>query len=347
MKNPFSFLSEDIGIDLGTSNSLIYVAGKGIVLHEPSVAAINQKTGKILAVGREAKKMIGRTPHHIAVVRPLVNGVISDFEMAEEMLREFLKRIEKQPFATYRRAIIGVPANLTEVERKSVEDAVRGAGASQAFLIEESLAAALGARLPISEPVASMVVDIGGGTSEIAAISMGGVVTSQSIKIAGDKFNEDIMRFVRDEFQLAIGEPTAEEIKISIGSAAPLAEKLEMEVRGRSLQTGLPKAIIMRDAQVRTALNRSLRALVDAIREVIEKAPPELAGDMLQRGILLCGGGSILRGLDELIARELSVATMVADDPLTCVARGTGVAIENFKQYEPILSRPLIPRDIK
>ena len=347
MRNPFSFLAKDVGIDLGTSNSLIYIAGKGIVLHEPSVAAVNQKTGQILAIGHEAKKMIGRTPNHISVIRPLVNGVISDFEMAEEMLRAFLKKIESKPFAAYRRAIIGVPANLTEVERKSVEDAVRGAGASQAFLIEESLAAALGARLPIHEPVANMVVDIGGGTAEIAAISMGGVVTSQSIKTAGDKLNDDIMRFVRDEFQLAIGEPTAEEIKISIGSAVPLQEKLEMEVRGRSLQSGLPKAVIMKDTQVRTAIHRSLRALLDAIREVIQVSPPELAGDMLARGILLCGGGSMLRGLDVLISRELSVSTIVADDPLTCVARGTGVAIENFKQYEQILSRPLIPRDIK
>ncbi len=348
MRNPFSFFAKDIGIDLGTSNSLIYVAGKGIVLHEPSVAAINQKTGQILAIGTEAKKMIGRTPNHISVIRPLINGVISDFEMAEEMLRQFLKKVDaQQAFRAYRRAIIGVPANLTEVERKSVEDAVRGAGAHQAFLIEESLAAAIGARLPIHEPIANMVVDIGGGTSEIAAISMGGVVTAQSIKIAGDRLNDDIIRFVRDEFQLAIGEPTAEEIKIAIGSAVPLEEKLEMEVRGRGLQSGLPKAVIIKDSQVRTAIHRSLRALLDTIREVIQAAPPELVGDMLQRGIFLCGGGSLLRGLDELISRELSVTAVVVDDPLTCVARGTGVAIENFKQYEQILSRPLIPRDIK
>lgn len=347
MKNFFSYLVKNIGIDLGTTNSIIYLSGRGIVINEPSVAAINNKTGQLVAIGHEARKMLGRVPLHITVVRPLVNSVISDFDTSQEIVRHFLKRLGNRGFTNYGRAVIGIPSNLTEVERKSVEDVVTGAGVNSAFLIEEPLAAALGARLPIYEPTANMIVDIGGGTTGMAIISMGGTVTSKSLKIAGDKLNDDIMRFIRDEFRLVIGEPTAEDLKINIGSAIPLDEKLEMTIRGRDLASGLPKEVIVRDAQIRAAILRSLKTIVEAIKEVIETAPPELAGDILKRGIFLCGGGSLLRGIDQLIAKDLNVMTVIVDDPLTCVARGTGVIIENFKEYSAILTHPLIPRDIK
>ncbi len=348
MRFHFNYFGRNVGIDLGTANTLIYLAGRGIVITEPSIAAVNNKTGHVLAIGNEAKKMLGRTPSHINVIRPLVSGVISDFEMTQEVIKHFLKRLSgTSPFFSYQRAIVGVPSNLTEVERKSVEDAIVGAGVHNAYLIEESLAAAIGARLPIHEPTANMIVDIGGGTSEIAIISMGGTVTSKSLRIAGDKLNDDIIRFIRDEFRLVIGEPTAEELKVTIGSAIQLNDKAELAVRGRDLTTGLPKEVIVKDHQVRAAIVRSVKIIIEAIREVIETAPPELAGDILRRGIHLCGGGSLLRGLDQLVTKELSIETMVIDDPLTCVVRGTGVAVEQFDQYAPILNHPLIPRDIK
>lgn len=339
---------KNLGIDLGTANSLVYVSGRGIVINEPSAVAINSKTGKVIAVGDEAKKMLGRTPLNISVIRPLVNGVISDFEMAQEILKHFLKRLSgNNMLSYYQTAVIGAPADLTEVERKSVEDAVVGAGVGKAYVIESALAAALGARLPVHEPVANMIVDIGGGTTEIAIISMGGTVTVKSLKIAGDKFNDDILRFVREEFHLAIGEPTAEELKIAIGSAIPLEEKLEMSVRGRDLASGLPKEIVMKDSHIRAALAKSLRGIVEAIRNVIEVSPPELVGDILKRGIHMCGGGSLLRGIDQLISKELSVVTHVVDDPLTCVARGTGLAVENLEKYSYLLDNPLKPKEIR
>lgn len=344
----FNYFGRNVGVDLGTANTLVYMAGRGIVVNEPSIAAVNNKTSQVLAIGNEAKKMLGRTPNHITVIRPLVNGVISDFEMTQEVLKHFLKKLSgASPFFSFQRAIVGVPSNLTEVERKSVEDAIVGAGVHRAYLIEESLAAAIGARLPIHEPTANMIVDIGGGTSEVAVISMGGTVTSKSLKIAGDRLNDDIIRFVRDEFRLVIGEPTAEELKVAIGSAVQLDDKLELAVRGRDLTTGLPKEVIVRDQHVRAATIRSVKMIVEAIREVIEEAPPELAGDILRHGVHLCGGGSLLRGLDQLVAKELSIVTKVIDDPMTCVVRGTGIAVEQFDRYAPILNHPLIPRDIK
>ena len=268
--------------------------------------------------------------------------------MSQEILRQFLRRLSGQSaFTSYRKAVVGVPSNLTEVERKSVEDAVMGAGVFQPYIIDEPLAAALGARLPVDEPTANMIVDIGGGTTEIAVISMAGTVTAQSLKVAGDRLTDDIVRFVRDEFKLAIGEPTAEEIKLSIGSAIPLDQKLEMSVRGRDLVTGLPKEITIRDAQVRAAITKSLKQIIEAVREVLEISPPELAGDILKRGVHLCGGGSLLRGIDQLIAKELQVAATVIDDPLTCVARGTGIAVEQLAHYAPLLDNPQRPKDIK
>ena len=344
----FSFFSKNIGIDLGTSNTLIYLDKRGIVINEPTIVSHNVKTNKILAIGDEAKKMLGRTPMHINVVRPLINGVISDFEMSQEVLRHFLKKLSGQKtLMSFGKAVVGVPSNLTEVERKSVEDAVMGAGVFQPFIIDEPLAAALGARLPVDEPTANMIVDIGGGTTEVAIISMAGTVTAKSLKIAGDKLNEDIMKFVRDEFKLAIGEATAEEIKFSIGSAVPQDQKLEMKVQGRDMVTGLPKEIVIRDTQVRASITKSLRQIIEAIREVLENSPPELAGDILKKGVNLCGGGSLLRGIDTLISRDLSVDVFVIEDPLTCVVRGTGIAVENLDKYSALLDNPLRPKEVR
>jgi len=339
----FNGIKTDIGVDLGTANSLVYLKGEGVILNEPTIVSFNTKTGQIVAIGTEAQRMQGRTPTHINVVRPLVNGVISDFEMAQEILKHFIRRVKSNSLFRYVRAVVAVPTNLTEVERKSVEDAVISSGASSVFLLEEPIAAALGAGLPIHEPVATMIVDIGGGTAEIAVISMGGVVVSRSLKIAGDKFNDDIMQFVREDFKMAIGEPTAERIKIEIGSAIPTNKKLEMKISGRDLSSGLPKEVSVKDSQVRIALAHSLRAIVEAIKETIEKIPPELSGDILQYGIRLSGGGSLLNNLDALIEKEVGVSTLRVDDPMTCVARGTGVAIENLDMYKDTFALSVKP----
>jgi rod shape-determining protein MreB len=342
----FNNIFRDIGIDLGTANCLIYLKGKGIVVNEPSVAAINTKTNHILAVGDEAKKMLGRTPSHINVVRPLVNGVISDFEMTEELLRHFLRRPQANQIMSYRRAILAIPNSLTEVERKSVEDAALNAGCSKVYLVESPMAAALGASLPISSPMASLIVDIGGGTTDIAVISMGGTVVSRTLKIAGDRFNEDIVRFTRDEFHLAIGEPSAEFAKVTVGSAVPMEERLEVPIRGRDLTTGLPREISMKNNHVRAAIAKSLRSIIDSVHEVIEETPPELAGDVLRQGITLCGGGALLRGFDELLQKEVNVPVHVADDPLTCVARGLGQMVDDFDEHRQLLDNPLKPLSI-
>ncbi|MEZ4156570.1 MAG: rod shape-determining protein [Candidatus Paceibacterota bacterium] len=345
----FNFWRKGIGIDLGTANTLVYVDGRGIVINEPTYVAINEKTGKVMAVGMEAKDMLGRTPLNIKVIRPLVDGVISDFEMAQEIVSHLLRRVNTRGgiFNLFHSAVVSVPSDLTEVERKSVEDAVVGSGVAKAYIIESSLAAALGARLPVHEPVANMIVDIGAGTTEIAIISMGGTVTVKSLRIAGDKLNDDIMKFVRDEYHLAIGVPTAEQIKIEIGSVLPQDEMLTMSIRGRDLASGLPKEVTLKENQIRTAISKSVSKIVDAVREVIEVSPPELVGDILRQGIYMCGGTSLLRGMDALIQRELNVKTHMVEDPLTCVARGTGVAVENIEKYEHILDNPLKPKDIK
>lgn len=344
----FDSFFKDVGIDLGTANTLIYLKYKGLVVNEPSVAAINTKTNVIVAVGDEAKKMLGRTPGHLSVIRPLVNGVISDFDMTREMLSQFLKRIarEQRSLATYRRAVIAIPNNLTEVERKSVEDAAIHAGCSKVYLVEEPIAAALGAGMPIDAPTASLVVDIGGGTTDIAVISLNGSVISRTVKVAGDRFNEEIIRFVREEFKLMIGEQTAEMAKIAVGSAIPLDERMEVAVRGRDVATGLPKEVIIKNIHIRAALNKSLRSVVDSILEVIEETPPELVGDMLKQGICLCGGGALLRGLDELIHKETAIEVRVGNDPLTAVARGLGQIVDSFDTYRPLLDNPLKPPTI-
>ncbi len=339
----FDKFKTDIGIDLGTANTLVYIKGEGIVINEPTIASVNEKTGQTLAVGEEAKRMMGRTPTHISVVRPLVNGVISDFVMTQEILKQYMKRVKNDSLFKYIRAVVAIPTNLTEVERKSVEDAVISAGASSVYLLEEPIAAVLGARLPIHEPTASMIVDIGGGTTEIAIISMGGVVVSKSLKIAGDRFNDEIIRFVRDEFKMLIGEPTAERIKIEIGSALPSTEKLETLISGRDLSSGLPREVTIRDIQVRSVLLPLLKQMIEAIRDIIEKTPPELSGDILRHGIYFSGGGSLLRGLIELVEKELAVKTILVDDPLTCVVRGAGIAAENIDAHKNVFSLLIKP----
>jgi len=332
--------SKDIGIDLGTANTLVYVKGKGIVINEPSVVAINQKTKQILAIGEEAKRMVGRTPAHIVAHRPLVDGVISDFEITEQMLRYFMEKVNQATlgFLSRPRVVIGIPSGVTEVEKRAVQDAALNAGARMAFLIEEPMAAAIGARLPVQDSAGSFIVDIGGGTSEIAVISLGGIVTSRSIRVAGDEMNENIIQMARDEFNLLVGERTAEEVKIKIGSAQTQKDRMKTQIRGRDLVTGLPKEITVTDEQVRKALSRSVRMIVNNIRSVIEETPPELLADIMTRGITLTGGGALLRGLDKLIADETQMPVGVVDDPLTTVVRGCGIVLEDLPSLKDVLT---------
>ena len=331
--------SKDIGIDLGTANTLVYVKNKGIVINEPSVVAVNQRTKQILAIGTEAQRMVGRTPPHIVATRPLVDGVISDFEITEQMLRYFIDKVHNQTYSFLRRprVVIGIPSGVTEVEKRAVVDAAINAGARQAFLIEEPMAAAIGSRLPVQDASGSMIVDIGGGTAEIAVISLGGIVISKSIRIAGDEMNGNIIQFARENFNLLIGERTAEDIKIRIGSGFALERPLTAPVRGRDLVTGLPKEVIMTDAQAREALMHSLKVIVNNIKAVIEEIPPEIIADIMHRGIILAGGGALLRGLDKLIHEATAMPITIAEDPLTCVARGAGVVVEDLESLKEVL----------
>ncbi len=335
----FAKFSKDIGIDLGTANTLVYVKGKGIVINEPSVVALNIKTKQILAIGNEAKRMVGRTPPHIVASRPLVDGVVSDFEITEQMLRYFINKVHQQTYSFLRRprVVIGIPSGVTEVEKRAVQDAALNAGARMAFLIEEPMAAAIGSRLPVQDAAGSMIVDIGGGTSEIAVISLGGVVISKSLRMAGDKMNESIIEYARDNFNLLLGERTAEDVKIKIGSAYPLEQPLETSMRGRDLVTGLPKEVFVNDTQIREALAPSVRAIVNNIKAAVEETPPELVADLMQKGITLAGGGALLRGLDRLIAEITEIPVHVADDPLTSVCRGCGVVVEDLETLKDIL----------
>lgn len=337
--NIFGNLSKDIGIDLGTANTLVYVRGKGIVINEPSVVAINKRTGQILAIGKEAKQMIGKTPGHIVATRPLVDGVVSDFEVTEQMLKYFFEKVHKESFSVLPRprVLIGIPSGITEVEKKAVIDAATNAGAREAYLIDEPMAAAIGARLPITEAAGNMVVDIGGGTSEIAVISLGGVVICRSIRVAGDEMNEDIIRYCRDEFNLMVGEKTAEDVKIAIGSAYQLKEPMNLPIRGRDLISGLPKEVSVNDEQIREALSRSIRIIVNNIKTVIEETPPELLADIMQKGIILAGGGSLVCGLDKLIANQTEMPVRMMEDPLTAVVRGTGIVLEDLENLRDIL----------
>ena len=336
IRKALSHLSEDIAIDLGTANSVVYVRGRGIVMQEPSVVAVNQKTGQILAIGLEAKKMVGRTPSHIVATRPLRSGVISDFEVTEQMLRYFIEKARKSRWIRPR-VIIGIPCGVTEVERKAVIDAAKSAGAREVFLIEEPMAAAIGARLPVQDAGGNFIVDIGGGTSEVAIISLGGIVLGRSLRVAGDKMNEDIIRFSQDEFKLLIGERTAESIKIGIGSAYPQKEKKELPMRGRNLVTGLPEEIMVSDEEIRRALEKSVKQIITEIKTAIEESPPELLADVMVKGVHLAGGGSLLRGLDTLIQKETKIPTRVVEDPMTAVVRGAGMVLENLDELHEVL----------
>jgi len=344
IKNLFSFLSLDMAIDLGTANSLVYVKNRGIIINEPSVVAINNKTGQILAIGEEAKKMVGRTPSYVTAIRPLINGVISDFEVTEQMLKYFIEKAvtiskKKFGFGYSPRIIIGIPCGVTEVERKAVRDATKNAGARTVFLIEEPLASAIGAELPIQEALGNFIVDIGGGTSEVAVISLGGIVAFRSLRVAGDKLNDDIIQFAQKEYKLLIGERTAELIKINIGSAIPLKEKKEMPMRGRNLITGLPEEVVVFNDDIQLALEKSVKQIIAAIKITIEETPPELLADIMTNGIYLAGGGSLLKGLDVLISKETKMPCRIIDDPLTSVVRGSGKALENIETLANLVAK--------
>lgn len=334
----FNRFRKDLGIDLGTANTLIYVKNRGIVINEPSVVAINTRTEQILAVGNQAKEMVGKTPPHIITPRPLIGGIISDFEVTEKMLRYFIDKIneDEKNFLSRPRVVIGAPLEITEVERKAVADAATNAGAKEVWVVEEPMAAAIGARMPVREPVGNLIVEIGGGTSEIALISLSGVVNWKSIKIAGDELNRNIVQYARDEFNLLLGERQAEDIKIKIGSAMELPEALQYPMRGRDLLSGLPKEIMISDSQVREAIIKSLRIIVDNVKATLETSPPELVADIHERGILISGGGALLRGIDRLIARAAEIPVRIADDPLTSVVRGNGMLLDDFELLKEV-----------
>ncbi|MFZ0666768.1 MAG: rod shape-determining protein [Acidimicrobiales bacterium] len=329
-------LGRDMAVDLGTANTLVYVRGRGIILNEPSVVAVNVKDGRPLAVGAEAKRMIGRTPSHIQAIRPLKDGVIADFEICEKMLRYFIQRVHQRRFAKPR-MVICVPSGITGVEQRAVMEAAEYAGARKAYIIEEPMAAAIGAGLPVHEPTGNMVVDIGGGTTEVAVISLGGIVTSQSVRIGGDELDEAIIAYIKKEYSLALGERTSEEIKIALGSAFPLAEELHAEIRGRDLVTGLPKTIVVSTQEIRKAIDEPVSAIVDAVKVTLDKTPPELAADIMEQGIVLTGGGALLHGLDARLQDETGMPIIVARDPLNCVAIGSGQCLEEFEALKQVL----------
>jgi rod shape-determining protein MreB len=329
-----ALFSNDIAIDLGTANTLVYVRGKGVVINEPSVVAVNDKTHQVVAVGKEARAMLGKTPPHIRVVRPLSHGVISDFEVTEELLTYLINKAQGGRARFFGpRVVIGVPTGVTNVQSRAVRDAAENAGAREAMILEEPVAGAIGAKLPVTEAVGTMVLDIGGGTTDIAVIALKGVVASRSSQVAGDRFNENIIDFVRNEFKLGIGERTAEDVKIAIGAVIPLSEGLSRSVRGRDFATGLPREIVLTDEHVREALAPSLDALMDAMKEVIESTPPELLSDILQHGVTVFGGGALLRGLPQVLAKMLGVPVRVAPDPLSAVVRGAGIVTEDPAPY--------------
>ncbi|MDO8579827.1 MAG: rod shape-determining protein [bacterium] len=334
----YAAFSHDIGIDLGTANTLVYVKGQGIVINEPSVVAVNQKTGRVVAVGTQAKDMLGRTPVHITAVKPLVDGVISDFEVAEEMIVYLINKAQRESKKFFGpRVLVGIPSGVTNVEARAVRDATKNAGAREVHIVEQPMAAAIGVRLPIHEPAGNMVIDIGGGTTDIAVISLGGIVRSKSLKIAGDKMNNDIISYIRNEFKILIGEKTAEDVKIAIGVVIPGSTPHEAPIRGRDLVTGLPREVILTDSDIREAISQSIDNLVDSVKEVLETTPPEILADIMQRGIFLVGGGALIRGLDSLIEEAVKIPVHIVDDPLTAVARGTGVILEDLDLYQDVL----------
>ncbi|MFH1292107.1 MAG: rod shape-determining protein [bacterium] len=338
----FNKFRKDLGIDLGTANSLIYVKGRGVIINEPSVVSVNTRTEQILAVGSEAKEMLGKTPPHIITTRPLINGIISDFEVTEKMLGFFFDKINEGRGSSLSRpkVVIGAPLDITEVERKAISDAAVNAGAREVWIVEEPMAAAIGSRMPIREPVGNFIVEMGGGTCEIAVISLGGIVVWKSLPIAGDELNRNIIQYARDVFNLLLGERQAEEIKIKIGSAIELNESRQFPMRGRDLISGLPKEIMINDSQVREAMSKSLKMIVDNIKETLETTPPELVADIHERGILISGGGALLRGIDKLIYRATEIPVRLADDPLTSVVRGTGILLDEPELLKEIVVKP-------
>lgn len=330
--------SHDIGVDLGTANTLVYLRGRGIIINEPSVVAVNQKTGTVVAVGMQAKEMLGRTPQHIVAVKPVVEGVISDFEVTEEMISYLLNKAQEDSKKLLGpRVVVGVPAGITNVETRAVRDATKNAGAREVFIVEEPMAAAIGIRLPVMDPVGNMIIDIGGGTTDIAVISLCGTVSYKNLKIAGERLNNDIIAYIRSEFKILIGEKTAEYIKIAIGSVVPGDAPMEAVVRGRDLVTGLPREVVITDADIREATSQSIEILLESAKEVLETTPPEVIADVMHRGVYVSGGGALMRGLDILLGEHLKIPVHIAEDPLTAVARGTGVILENLSKYEEVL----------
>ncbi|MDR1474265.1 MAG: rod shape-determining protein [Endomicrobium sp.] len=326
----FGLFSNDMGIDLGTASVLVYIKGKNIVLREPSVVAIERESKRVLSIGIEAKKMLGKTPANIVAVRPLRNGVIADFEATEKMIRYFIKKVHNKRTLLHPRVVIGVPSGITEVERRAVRESAEQAGAREVYLIDEPMAAAIGAGIPIQDPEGSMIIDIGGGTTEVAVISLGGMVVAKSLEVAGDKMDEAIAQYFRRKYNLSIGENTAESVKMSIGSVFPLEQELTMDVKGRDLLTGLPKTVSISSEEVRIALVDPVRKIIEVVKNVLEETPAELSADLVDRGIILSGGGSLVKGLPELISKETELPVNLADDPLTCVARGTGAYLEEL-----------------
>ncbi len=331
-------LSRDMGIDLGTANTLVYVSGKGIVLQEPSVVAMDQDENVPLAVGEDAKRMLGRTPGNVVALRPLRDGVIADFYTAELMLKHFIARVNEGKTLVAPRIVIGIPSGVTGVERRAVMDAASQAGARDVYLIDEPVAAAIGAGLPVAEPTGNMIIDIGGGTTEVAVLSLQGTVLSESVRVAGDELNEAISHYMKKIHNLVIGERTSEEIKITIGSAYPIDDDVQMDVRGLHLLSGLPRTVTVKSAEIRESMAEPLSVIVDAVKRTLERTPPELAADIIDRGIMLAGGGALLKGLDTLISHETGIVVHVAADPLSCVVLGTGRVLENFKQLERVFS---------
>ena len=332
-----NYFSNDIAIDLGTANTLVYIKGNGIVLNEPSVVAVDQKTKKVYAVGAEAKAMLGKTPDHIVAIRPLKDGVIADFEITEVMLREFIRKAQKKRFFIRPRIVIAVPSGITEVERRAVTDSAQNAGAREVYLIAEPVASAIGVGLPVDKPSGNMVIDIGGGTTEIAVIALNGIVTDMSIRIAGDEMDDAIVVHIKKAYNLLIGDQTAEHVKMLIGSATKLKKEEELEIKGRDLVSGIPKTLKISSAEVREALGEPLAAIVAAVKQALEQTPPELAADIVDRGIVMTGGGSLLRGLDVLLKEETNLPINVVEDPLTCVVLGCGKVLSNLHQYERII----------
>ena len=333
----FSLKGKDIGIDLGTANTLVTLKGKGIVLNEPSVVAIDKKTEEIIATGYEAKEMLGRTPSEIDAIRPLKDGVIADFTATQLMLKNLVAKVCQRYNAGRPRVVVGVPSGITEVEERAVQESVIRAGAKEVFLIEEPMAAAIGAGLDVAEPTGNIIVDIGGGTTEVAVISLGGIVVSNSIRTAGDELDEDIINYVKKELGLAIGQTTAEEIKIGIGSALPLMTELSMEIKGRDLQTGYPRTAIVKSSQIEEAMRNSIAEIVDVIKITLEKTPPELAADIVEKGVVLAGGGALIRNLDKLISQKIEMPVYVAEDPLECVVKGTGKTLADLEKLRDVL----------